>query len=197
MTNKLSDRKCSFCQNIGHTTTSCLVRKSQLKKAEALNAEARKEMFQIMDKMGLYIGALVEMKYKDFSNLASLSEPEIGSEIGLFYVKEIRWIAMNKTMLDNDISRKLKEYLQTHAALRSNYSNIILVNADYPNGFTMTVTLDRLKYMASQEKPFSLENNVVGDFFVHDPGSKEASCNTIPKDFFSGKFYNTHKKIIK
>ena len=56
------------------------------------------------------------------------AEPEIGAEVGLFYVKEIRWLAINKTLLDNQIPRKLKEYFQSRGAIRSNYSNVILVN---------------------------------------------------------------------
>jgi hypothetical protein len=190
-------RKCSYCYGEKHTITSCDIRKTQLAKAEKMNAQARKEIVELIDKIGLYVGSLIELKYRDFSTIANITEPEIGAEVGLFYVKEIRWIAINKTLIDNSIPRKLKEYLQSRSAIRSNYSNIILVNADYPNGFSLTITTDKLKQMLAQQEPFSKEYNVIGDFCVHDPGIKEKTLESIPKNFFEGKFYNAHKRLIK
>jgi hypothetical protein len=195
MTNKI--RKCSYCYEENHTITTCNIRKTQLLRAEKINAHARKEVVELMDKLGFYVGSLIELKYRDFNSMANISEPEIGAEVGLFYVKEIRWLAINKTLLDNDIPRKLKEYLQAQSAIRSNYSNIILVNAEYPNGFSLTITADKLKQMVLQQEPFSKEYNVIGDFCVHDPGIKEKTLESIPKNFFEGKFYNAHKKLIK
>ena len=51
--------------------------------------------------------------------------------------------------------------------------------------------------MLAQQEPFSNDYNVIGDFCVHDPGIKEKTLETIPQNFFEGKFFNAHKRVIK
>lgn len=186
-------RLCSYCDTSGHTIKTCQLKKIHFQHAEKINAESRKKTVQLMKEMGLCIGSLVELKYRNFSKLDDLSSMDDDANIGIFYVDQIRWYSINKTIIDSHIDKKLSEHMRTQGIVKSNYSNVVLINPEYPGGYSLTITLDKLQRLSRQELPFSLQNNVLGDFFIHDKGNWEETEKTIPEDFFQGKFYKSLK----
>lgn len=194
--NKLSDRTCSYCHITGHTIRTCKKRKTDLSQAEKMNAKARAEMILLMKEVGLSHGALLELKHRDFKKVHNISDPDDGAITEIFTVLKIRWSSVNKTFLDQHLKTQIKDYIQQHGGMKQNYANVILVNANYPDGYAVTVTAEKIKTLLEQKKPFSLENNIIGDFFVHDNGNWEETEKTIPEHFFDGKFLTALNKPI-
>lgn len=184
-----SNRSCSYCFNIGHTKTTCALRKQHLRKAEELNADARKQFFKKIDELGFYVNSFIEMIYTDFFN----SE----KEIQFFYVKEIRWKSINKSHIFAAIDKKLKYYLESCGTLFSNFGNVVIVSPQYPNGLRLSLTIENITKMSENKKVFSIENNDIGDFRVIDVGDREQTCQNIPENYFEGKFYTHDGHIVK
>lgn len=194
---KWVDRKCSYCEITGHTIRTCTKRKSDLDQAEQMNAKARKEIVSLMKDVGLSIGALIEIKHRDFKKVYDTSNPEDGAITEIFIVAKIRWNSVNRTMTDQHLKSSIKNYIQDRGGMKQNYANVILINPSYPDGYAITVTAEKMITLLKQKQPFSLENNIIGDFIIHDIGDWEKTESSIPKDFFKGKFYTaTNKPII-
>lgn len=185
---------CSFCQTKGHTIKTCLLRLKQIKDLEKINAASRIEFVELLDRCGFYINSLIELKYRDFSSIFSSRDVDVG--MGLFFVKQIRWESVNKSLISQNCSQPIRTYLSYRDAITTNYANVTLHSPEYPGGFGLTVTNDKLKH-SLQKTNFSIETALLGEFIVHDIGDKEETLNNIPDSFFDGKFYNSLKKIIK
>ncbi len=140
-----------------------------------------------MKELGICIGSLVELKYCDFNKWVNVEDPELNAITKFFYIDNIIWKRINRKYLDMSINTNLVHYFANNGYSRNNFGNMILVNPDHPNGYSVTLTLDKLYRMKTQE--FSLENNVIGDFMVHDPGSWTETQKTIPAGFLDGKVY--------
>jgi hypothetical protein len=184
---------CSFCQTPGHTTKTCVLRLNQLKNIEAVNSKSRNEFLELLDKTGFYINSLIELKYKDFSSPVRSRED---AETGLFYIKQIRWESVNKSFIIDQCLKPLRNYFSLKGAITTNYANVIVCSPDYPNGFSMTVTIDKL-LQALKHDNFNIQTALIGEFVVHDAGDKEETLKKIPPGFTDGKFYTSSKKIIK
>jgi hypothetical protein len=195
--NRWADRKCSYCSKQGHTTTTCQTRKNHLDEAEQINAKAREEVVSLFKQIGLSVGALIELKHRDFKRVENINDPEDGAITELFTVSRIRWISVNKSMIDQHIKIGIKDYIRDHGAMKENYANVILINPNYPDGYSMTVTAEKIKRLLEMEKSFPTKNNVIGDFCIHDGGDWEETIKTMPKDFFKGKFFTPSLKTIK
>jgi hypothetical protein len=194
---KSVDRKCSYCSKEGHTITTCQTRKNHLDEAEQINAKAREEIISLFKQAGLSLGALIELKHRDFKKIENIEDPEDGAITELFTISKIRWISVNKSMIDQHIKIGIKDYIRNHGAMKENYANVVLVNPNYPDGYTMTVTAEKIKRLLQLEKPFPSKDSVIGDFYIHDNGDWEETIKSIPKDFFKGKFFTPSFKPIK
>jgi hypothetical protein len=186
-------RSCSFCQTPGHTTRTCVLRLRQLKQIEAVNSNSRIEFLELLDKTGFYINSLIELKYKDFSSPLISKED---AETGLFYVKHIRWESVNKSFIINQCLKSLRDYFSLKGAITTNYANVTVCSPEYPNGFSVTVTIDKL-LQTLRHNNFNIQTALIGEFVVHDAGDKEETLKKIPPGFTDGKFYTSSKKIIK
>lgn len=189
--NRLSERKCSYCDVYGHTIRTCNTRKEELSYAEKINAKGRTDAFELMKKVGFSIGALVEIKHRDFKKIDSIANPEDSAITEIFTISKIRWCSVNKTLIHQSITSKIKNYIRERAGMTENYANVILISPNYPDGYAITVTAEKIKMLLKQKNPFSLENNVIGDFCIHDPGDWQETIKDIPEDFFKGRFYTT------
>lgn len=195
--NKWIDRKCSYCTNTGHTIRTCDTRKKDLLQAQEMNAKARKEIISLMKEIGLSIGALIEIKHRDFKKVESIVNPEDDAITEIFTVAKIRWNSVNRTMIDQHLKTLIKNYIQERGGMKQNYANVILINPNYPDGYAITVTAEKMKSLLKQKQPFTLENNIIGDFVIHDVGDWEQTEKSIPKDFFKGTFYtSTNAPVI-
>lgn len=144
-----------------------------------------------MKELGVSIGSFVELKFYDFTNKLDSTnwddDPEKVANTDLFYIDDIRWPRVNKTLLDSTLSEPLLKYFANAGIIRTNYANLIVVNASYPEGTALTVTVDKL-YKAKAQKTLQ-KNSLIGEFVVHDSGDWQKTISTIPKGFLEGKFY--------
>lgn len=148
-----------------------------------------------MKQLGICIGSLIELKFCDFKNLISTDDAEALATSGLFYIQNISWQRINKTYIDGVIDKNLSQHFTDVGVVKSNFGNMNLVNPNYPSGHGATITIERL--LRAKTVPFSLQNNVIGDFTVHDSGIWSDTEKTIPQGFFEGKFYYPTGKIYK
>lgn len=187
--NKWVDRKCSYCSSTGHTIKSCPTRKEELEWAEQINKKARSEILELMNRVGFTVGALIEIKHRDFKRTDNITDPEDSAITEIFTISKIRWVSVNKSLIHQSITSKIKNYIKQRGGMIENYANVILINPNYPDGYAITVTAEKIKLLMKQQNTFSLENNIIGDFCIHDPGDWTETVKDIPDDFFKGRFY--------
>lgn len=198
MTNNkfVSDRKCSYCDVYGHTIRSCTTRKEELQYAEGINTRGRNETLELMNMVGFSVGALIEIKHRDFKKI-DIADPDDSAITEIFTISKIRWTSVNKSLIHASITSKIKNYIKERGGMTENYANVILINPNYPDGYAITVTAEKIKLLMKQKNEFSLENNIIGDFCIHDPGDWQETIKDIPEDFFKGRFYTaTGQQII-
>ena len=186
MTNK-SNRKCSYCSQIGHNNVSCEKRKTELQKIEIVNSRDRKHILNLMQEQKICIGSLIEVCTTPYGS-PQLSE--------MFYVKKIVWHSLMMSYLYKKLNVNLKKYLENKGAHTVNYANLSVYSAEMPEGSALTMRLESLQEMKSKKTLFENKRVIPGDFFVHDGGDWEQTISTMPEQFLAGKFYDCNYKII-
>jgi hypothetical protein len=54
----------------------------------------------LFKQVGLSLGALIELKHRDFKKIENIEDPEDGAITELFTISKIRWISVNKSMIE-------------------------------------------------------------------------------------------------